>query len=82
MASMEYFTMPVHYWVRSCELLVGFYWPKLERDSDALRSLAVLLLGLKTELFNIVANYPQLLECIIDRILCYYITIVGNLWEA
>ena len=58
MASTEYFTMPGHYWVQLCELLIGFYGPELERDSDALGSQAVLLLSLETELFKIVANYP------------------------
>ena len=65
-ASTEYFTITGRYWVRSCEFLVGIYWPKLESDSDFLVSLAVLLLGLETELFKIVVNYLQLLECIID----------------
>ena len=63
MVSMEYFTMPGQYWVRLCEFMVGFYWTELERDSDALGSLTVLLLGLETELYNfflIIHNYWSL----------------------
>ena len=66
MVSAVYFTMPGQYWVRSRKFLVEFYWPKLERDSDALGSLAVILLVLETDIFNIVANYPQLEDFIID----------------
>ena len=62
MAFTEYFTMPGHYWVLLGKILVGFYWPELERGSGALGLLAVLLLGLETELFKIVSRYPQLLE--------------------
>ena len=60
MASTEYFTITVQYWVRSCEFLVGFYWTELEGDSDALVSLALLLLGLETDILKlllIIHNY-------------------------
>ena len=60
MASTEYFTITVQYWVRSCEFLVGFYWTELEGDSDALGSLALLLLGLETDILKlllIIHNY-------------------------
>ena len=71
MESMEYFTMPGHYWVWSCQFMVGFYWTGLERDSDDLGSLNVLLIGLEEEIFKIVADYPQVLECIVDHSQCY-----------
>ena len=52
MAYTEYFTMTEQYWVRLCEFLVGFFWPKLEGDSDALGSLDLLLFVLETDLLN------------------------------
>ena len=52
MGSTEYFTITEKYYVCLCEFLVWFYYQKLEGGSDALKSLALLLLSLETELEN------------------------------